>query len=43
MGVKLMNIMDNGRVGAILDMLQGRLDADPEGFEELLDSIEEVV
>jgi len=38
-----MNIMDNGRVGAILDRLQGRLDADPEEFELLLDSIEEVI
>lgn len=38
-----MNVMDNGRVGAIIDRLQDRLKQDPEGFEQLLDSIEEVV
>jgi len=38
-----MNVMDHGRVGAILDRLQERLKQDPGEFEQLLDSIEEVV
>lgn len=37
------NVMDNGRIGAILDRLQERLRQDPGEFEHLLDAIEEVV
>ena len=37
------NVMDNGRVGAILDRLQERLQQDPEEFDDLLDRIEEVI
>jgi len=39
----IMNVMDHGRVGAIVDRLQERLNQDPEEFELLLDSIEEVI
>ena len=38
-----MNVMANGRVDMILDMLQDRLDQDPKEFEDLLDVIEEVI
>jgi len=38
-----MNIMDHGRLGAILDRMQEQLNRDPEEFERLLDVIEEVI
>jgi len=38
-----MNVMDNGRVCAIIDRLQERLNQDPGMFEFLLDDIEELV
>jgi len=38
-----MNIMDNGRVDAILGRLQEQLDKDPKELELVLDIIEEVI
>ena len=38
-----MNIMDNGRVGAMLDRMQEQLNQDPEELDRLLDIIEEVI
>ncbi len=38
-----MNIMSHGRVLALLSHLQSRLDEDPDEFERLLDSVEEVI
>jgi len=38
-----MNVMDHSRINTILDMLQERLQQDPEEFEHLLDRIEEAI
>ena len=38
-----MNIMNHGRVLGLLSQLQDSLNKDPEGFERLLDKIEEVI
>jgi len=40
---EIMNIMDHGRFGAIVDRMQEQLNRDPEEFDRLLDIIEEVV